>query len=391
MTGDGVREGHGETRATEPDERRETVLPGSGGASRSPAGSGAVRMQRGPHLAMEGSLRDRAPLPADPSLCPPLAPTAVARFDAGCAALRHRGPAARRPRRDPGAPAPPPGLDDGGQPDRHPRPRRRRDRPPPRQPGGGPAAPGGQGDALPGPRLRGRLPGPAARPRPARHGSAPGRLDRQEGRLPAGRSRGRGHRRPGGRGGGPGRGPGGRSSPSRTMAGGHGSRGRAAPRARGARLPAPRARRPPPCLEARRPRRRAGPGARRRGGARRRERGGRAVPRRPPGPWRITCSSPSARRGPRRRPGPGRRPSGSVTPGDLPHAPGEHRDTLHGDAYRGPLGHPCEPSGTRCGACRARRGRRHLAAGRRGRVRAAPRRGRRAAARARCHRRARQP
>ena len=87
MTGDGVREGHGETRATEPDERRETVLPGSGGASRSPAGSGAVRMQRGPHLAMEGSLRDRAPLPADPSLCPPLAPTAVARFDAGCAAL----------------------------------------------------------------------------------------------------------------------------------------------------------------------------------------------------------------------------------------------------------------------------------------------------------------
>ena len=32
-------------------------------------------------------MRDRAPLPADPSLCPPLAPTAAARFDAGCAAL----------------------------------------------------------------------------------------------------------------------------------------------------------------------------------------------------------------------------------------------------------------------------------------------------------------
>ena len=32
-------------------------------------------------------MRDRAPLPADPSLCPPLAPTTVARFDAGCAAL----------------------------------------------------------------------------------------------------------------------------------------------------------------------------------------------------------------------------------------------------------------------------------------------------------------
>ncbi len=32
-------------------------------------------------------MRDRAPLPADPSLCPPLAPVAVALFDAGCAAL----------------------------------------------------------------------------------------------------------------------------------------------------------------------------------------------------------------------------------------------------------------------------------------------------------------
>jgi 16S rRNA (guanine527-N7)-methyltransferase len=32
-------------------------------------------------------LRDRAPLPADPSLCPPLAPTTTARFDAGCLAL----------------------------------------------------------------------------------------------------------------------------------------------------------------------------------------------------------------------------------------------------------------------------------------------------------------
>ncbi|HYN49221.1 MAG TPA: 16S rRNA (guanine(527)-N(7))-methyltransferase RsmG [Candidatus Nanopelagicales bacterium] len=32
-------------------------------------------------------MRDRAPLPADPLLCPPLAPTTVARFDAGCAAL----------------------------------------------------------------------------------------------------------------------------------------------------------------------------------------------------------------------------------------------------------------------------------------------------------------
>ncbi len=30
---------------------------------------------------------DRPPLPADPSLCPALAPTTVARFDAGCAAL----------------------------------------------------------------------------------------------------------------------------------------------------------------------------------------------------------------------------------------------------------------------------------------------------------------
>ena len=32
-------------------------------------------------------MRDRAPLPADPSLCPPLMPATVARFDAGCAAL----------------------------------------------------------------------------------------------------------------------------------------------------------------------------------------------------------------------------------------------------------------------------------------------------------------
>ncbi len=32
-------------------------------------------------------MRDRAPLPADPSLCPPLPEDAVARFDAGCAAL----------------------------------------------------------------------------------------------------------------------------------------------------------------------------------------------------------------------------------------------------------------------------------------------------------------
>jgi 16S rRNA (guanine527-N7)-methyltransferase len=32
-------------------------------------------------------VRDRAPLPADPLLCPPLPATAVARFDAGCAAL----------------------------------------------------------------------------------------------------------------------------------------------------------------------------------------------------------------------------------------------------------------------------------------------------------------
>jgi 16S rRNA (guanine527-N7)-methyltransferase len=32
-------------------------------------------------------LRDRAPLPADPSLCPPLALAAIAQFDAGCAAL----------------------------------------------------------------------------------------------------------------------------------------------------------------------------------------------------------------------------------------------------------------------------------------------------------------
>ncbi len=32
-------------------------------------------------------MRDRAPLPADPSLCPPLAPATAARFDAGCATL----------------------------------------------------------------------------------------------------------------------------------------------------------------------------------------------------------------------------------------------------------------------------------------------------------------
>jgi len=32
-------------------------------------------------------LRDRAPLPADPLLCPPVPAAAVARFDAGCAAL----------------------------------------------------------------------------------------------------------------------------------------------------------------------------------------------------------------------------------------------------------------------------------------------------------------
>ncbi|MFH1475056.1 MAG: RsmG family class I SAM-dependent methyltransferase [Chloroflexota bacterium] len=35
----------------------------------------------------EGSLRSRAPLPVDPSLCPALAPTTAARFDAGCATL----------------------------------------------------------------------------------------------------------------------------------------------------------------------------------------------------------------------------------------------------------------------------------------------------------------
>jgi 16S rRNA (guanine527-N7)-methyltransferase len=32
-------------------------------------------------------LRDRAPLPADPALCPPLAPATIERFDAGCASL----------------------------------------------------------------------------------------------------------------------------------------------------------------------------------------------------------------------------------------------------------------------------------------------------------------
>lgn len=32
-------------------------------------------------------MRDRAPLPADPALCPPLPPEAIARFDGGCAAL----------------------------------------------------------------------------------------------------------------------------------------------------------------------------------------------------------------------------------------------------------------------------------------------------------------
>jgi 16S rRNA (guanine527-N7)-methyltransferase len=32
-------------------------------------------------------VRDRAPLPADPSLCPPLPASALARFDAGCSAL----------------------------------------------------------------------------------------------------------------------------------------------------------------------------------------------------------------------------------------------------------------------------------------------------------------
>ena len=43
---------------------------------------------RGPHDATEGSaIRDRAPLPALPSMCPPLPDESVARFDAGCAAL----------------------------------------------------------------------------------------------------------------------------------------------------------------------------------------------------------------------------------------------------------------------------------------------------------------
>ena len=32
-------------------------------------------------------MRDRAPLPADPSLCPPLAPATIERFDAGCVSL----------------------------------------------------------------------------------------------------------------------------------------------------------------------------------------------------------------------------------------------------------------------------------------------------------------
>jgi len=32
-------------------------------------------------------MRDRAPLPAEPSLCPPLPPSAIARIDAGCAAM----------------------------------------------------------------------------------------------------------------------------------------------------------------------------------------------------------------------------------------------------------------------------------------------------------------
>jgi 16S rRNA (guanine527-N7)-methyltransferase len=87
MAGNGGREGHGETRAAN---WTTAVRPSSqvpGGASRSPAGSGAVRSARDPLDAMEGSLQGRAPLPADPSLCPPLPAAAVERFDAGCTAL----------------------------------------------------------------------------------------------------------------------------------------------------------------------------------------------------------------------------------------------------------------------------------------------------------------
>ena len=87
MTGDGGREGRRGDPGHQPNERRETVLPGpwrcdpiTGRERRGPNA-------RDPHDATEGSLRDRAPLPADPSLCPPLPDAAVARFDAGCAAL----------------------------------------------------------------------------------------------------------------------------------------------------------------------------------------------------------------------------------------------------------------------------------------------------------------
>jgi hypothetical protein len=86
MTGDGAREGHGVTRAAN---RTSVARP----SSQVPALRVEHRPERrGPHArdprdATEGSLRDRAPLPADPSLCPPLAPTTTARFDAGCLAL----------------------------------------------------------------------------------------------------------------------------------------------------------------------------------------------------------------------------------------------------------------------------------------------------------------
>lgn len=50
---------------------------------------GAARSERTGPARRDGgpAIRDRAPLPADPSLCPELPAEAVARFDAGCGAL----------------------------------------------------------------------------------------------------------------------------------------------------------------------------------------------------------------------------------------------------------------------------------------------------------------
>lgn len=86
-TGDGAREGPGETRP-QPDERRETVLTVHGRCEQITGRERRGPQARDPHDATEGSaMRDRAPLPADPSLCPPLPAEAAVLLDAGCAGL----------------------------------------------------------------------------------------------------------------------------------------------------------------------------------------------------------------------------------------------------------------------------------------------------------------